>query len=62
VHDKLTTNSRFTDGDLRCGLRRVRVAIALSERVARDTVRRRLQLRRERGRLALGCTTEPTKR
>src|SRR5207253_1303762 len=43
VHDKRTTSGRFTDGDLRLAeifAARAAVAVALSERVARDTVRR----------------------
>jgi signal transduction histidine kinase len=43
VHDKLTGSGRFTDGDLRLVeifAARAAVALALSERVARDTVRR----------------------
>jgi len=57
VHDKLTTNGRFTDGDLRLAeifAARAAVAIAFSERVARDTVRRVVAAQEEeRRRLAL---------
>jgi signal transduction histidine kinase len=57
VHDKLTTNGRFTDGDLRLAeifAGRAAVAIALSEQVARDTVRRVVAAQEEeRRRLAL---------
>jgi signal transduction histidine kinase len=57
VHDKLTANGRFTDGDLRLAeifASRAAVAIALSERVARDTVRRVVAAQEEeRRRLAL---------
>jgi signal transduction histidine kinase len=57
VHDKLTTNRRFTDGDLRLAeifAGRAAVALALSERVARDTVRRVVAAQEEeRRRLAL---------
>ncbi len=57
VHDKLTTNGRFTDGDLRLAeifASRAAVAIALSERVASDTVRRVVAAQEEeRRRLAL---------
>ena len=57
VHDKLAANGRFTDGDLRLAeifAARAAVAIALSERVARDTVRRVVAAQEEeRRRLAL---------
>ena len=56
VHDKLTTNGRFTDGDLRLAeifASRAAVAIGLSERVASNTVRRVVAAREERRRLAL---------
>ena len=57
VHDKLTGNGRFTDGDLRLVeifAGRAAVALALSERVARDTVRRVVAAQEaERRRLAL---------
>jgi len=57
VHDKLTGNGRFTDGDLRLAeifAGRAAVALALSERVARDTVRRVVAAQEaERRRLAL---------
>lgn len=57
VHDKLSTNGRFTDGDLRLAeifAGRAAVALALSERVARDTVRRVVAAQEEeRRRLAL---------
>jgi len=57
VHDKLSTNGRFTDGDLRLAeifAGRAAVAVALSERVARDTVRRVVAAQEEeRRRLAL---------
>ena len=57
VHDKLTANGRFTDGDLRLAeifAGRAAVALALSERVARDTVRRVVAAQEEeRRRLAL---------
>lgn len=57
VHDKLGGNGRFTDGDLRLVeifAGRAAVALALSERVARDTVRRVVAAQEaERRRLAL---------
>src|SRR5581483_6726080 len=57
VHDKLTTSGRFTDGDLRLAEifgARAAIAVALSERVARDTVRRVVSAQEEeRRRLAL---------
>ena len=57
VHDKLSTNGRFTDGDLRLAeifAGRAAVAVELSERVARDTVRRVVAAQEEeRRRLAL---------
>jgi signal transduction histidine kinase len=57
VHDKLTGAGRFTDGDLRLAeifAGRAAVALALSERVARDTVRRVVAAQEaERRRLAL---------
>jgi two-component system, NarL family, sensor histidine kinase DevS len=57
VHDKLSTNGRFSDGDLRLAeifAGRAAVALALSERVARDTVRRVVAAQEdERRRLAL---------
>jgi signal transduction histidine kinase len=57
VHDKLTTNGRFTDGDLRLAeifAGRAAVALALSEQIARDTVRRVVGAQEEeRRRLAL---------
>jgi signal transduction histidine kinase len=57
VHDKLGRTGRFTDGDLRLAeifAGRAAVAIALSERVARDTVRRVVAAQEEeRRRLAL---------
>ena len=57
VHDKLGTDARFSDGDLRLveifGARAA-VAVSLSERVARDTVRRVVDAQEtERRRLAL---------
>jgi signal transduction histidine kinase len=57
VHDKLSGNGRFTDGDLRLAeifAGRAAVALELSERVARDTVRRVVSAQEEeRRRLAL---------
>jgi len=57
VHDKLTGNGRFSDSDLRLVeifAGRAAVAVALSERVARDTVRRVVAAQEaERRRLAL---------
>ena len=57
MHDKLTTSGRFTDGDLRLAEifgARAAIAVALSERVARDTVRRVVAAQEEeRRRLAL---------
>ena len=57
VHDKLGGDARFTDGDLRLVeifAARAAVAVALSERVARDTVRRVIDAQEaERRRLAL---------
>ena len=57
VHDKLSTTGRFSDGDLRLAeifAGRAAVALALSERVARDTVRRVVAAQEEeRRRLAL---------
>jgi signal transduction histidine kinase len=57
VHDKLTGNGRFSDGDLRITeifAARAAVAVSLSERVARDTVRRVVAAQEEeRRRLAL---------
>jgi signal transduction histidine kinase len=57
VHDKLTTSGRFTDGDLRLAeifAGRAAVALALSEQIARDTVRRVVGAQEEeRRRLAL---------
>ena len=56
VHDKLGHDPRFTDGDLRLTEifgARAAVAVDLSERVARDTVRRVVEAQElERGRLA----------
>ncbi len=57
VHDKLGRDARFTDGDLRVAeifAARAAVAVSLSERVARDTVRRVIEAQEsERRRLAL---------
>ena len=57
VHDKLGADARFTDGDLRVAeifAARAAVAVSLSERVARDTVRRVIEAQEsERRRLAL---------
>jgi signal transduction histidine kinase len=57
VHDKLGRDARFTDGDLRVAeifAARAAVAVSLSERVARDTVRRVIEAQEsERKRLAL---------
>ena len=57
VHDKLSGAGRFTEGDLRLVeifAGRAAVAVALSERVARDTVRRVVAAQEaERRRLAL---------
>ena len=57
VHDKVGASGRFTDGDLRLAeifAGRAAVAVALSERVARDTVRRVVAAQEEeRRRLAL---------
>jgi len=57
VHDKLTPSGRFADGDLRLAeifAARAAIAVALSERVARDTVRRVVAAQEaERRRLAL---------
>lgn len=57
MHDKLTAGGRFTDGDLRLAEifgARAAIAVALSERVARDTVRRVVEAQEEeRRRLAL---------
>jgi signal transduction histidine kinase len=57
VHDKLTSSGRFNDADLRLleiFAGRAAVAVALSERVARDTVRRVVAAQEdERRRLAL---------
>jgi signal transduction histidine kinase len=57
VHDKLVGEARFTDSDLRLAeilAARASVAVDLSERVARDTVRRVLAAQeQERRRLAL---------
>ena len=56
VNDKLGRDPRFTDGDLRLTeifAARAAVAVDLSERVARDTVRRVVEAQElERGRLA----------
>jgi signal transduction histidine kinase len=56
VHDKLGTDARFTDEDLRLAeifAARAAVAVDLSERVARDTVRRVIEAQElERRRLA----------
>ena len=56
AHDKLGRDPRFTDGDLRLTeifAARAAVAVDLSERVARDTVRRVVEAQElERGRLA----------
>ena len=56
VHDKLGAEARFTDGDLRLAeifAARAAVAVDLSERVARDTVRRVVEAQElERRRLA----------
>jgi signal transduction histidine kinase len=57
VHDKLGRNARFTDEDLRLTeifAARVALAVSLSQRVARDTVRRVVEAQEsERRRLAL---------
>lgn len=57
VHDKLGSDARFSEGDLRLAeifAARAAVAVALSERVARDTVRRVVEAQEsERRRLAL---------
>jgi signal transduction histidine kinase len=57
VHDKLGVDARFSDGDLRLAeifAARAAVAVSLSERVARDTVRRVIDAQEsERRRLAL---------
>src|SRR5205814_8941164 len=56
VHDKLGRDPRFSDGDLRLAeifAARAAVAVDLSERVARDTVRRVIEAQElERRRLA----------
>ena len=56
VHDKLGSEARFSDGDLRLAeifAARAAVAVELSERVARDTVRRVIDAQElERRRLA----------
>jgi signal transduction histidine kinase len=56
VHDKLGSEARFTDGDLRVAeifAARAAVAVDLSQRVARDTVRRVVEAQElERRRLA----------
>jgi len=56
VHDKLGTEARFSDGDVRLAeifAARAAVAVNLSERVARDTVRRVVEAQElERRRLA----------
>ena len=56
VHDKLGSEARFSDGDLRLAeifAARAAVAVDLSERVARDTVRRVVEAQElERRRLA----------
>jgi signal transduction histidine kinase len=56
VHDKLGTDARFSDADLRLAeifAARAAVAVDLSERVARDTVRRVIEAQElERRRLA----------
>lgn len=57
VHDKLGKDVRFSDGDLRLAeifAARAAVAVSLSQRVARDTVRRVVEAQEsERRRLAL---------
>lgn len=57
IHDKLTASGRFTDEDLRLAeifAARAAIAVALTERVARDTVRRVVAAQEEeRRRLAL---------
>jgi two-component system, NarL family, sensor histidine kinase DevS len=57
VHDKLGRDVRFSDGDLRLAeifAARAAVAVSLSQRVARDTVRRVVEAQEsERRRLAL---------
>jgi two-component system, NarL family, sensor histidine kinase DevS len=57
LHDKLGADVRFSDGDLRLAeifAARAAVAVDLSERVARDTVRRVIEAQeQERRRLAL---------
>jgi signal transduction histidine kinase len=57
VHDKLGRDARFSDGDLRLAeifAARAAVAVSLSQRVARDTVRRVVDAQEsERRRLAL---------
>jgi signal transduction histidine kinase len=57
VHDKLGKDGRFSDGDQRVAeifAARAAVAVSLSERVARDTVRRVVEAQeQERRRLAL---------
>jgi signal transduction histidine kinase len=57
VHDKLGKDTRFSDGDQRVAeifAARAAVAVSLSERVARDTVRRVIEAQEEeRRRLAL---------
>lgn len=57
IHDKLTASGRFADEDLRLAEifgARAAIAVALSERVARDTVRRVVAAQEdERRRLAL---------
>src|SRR5207248_11461088 len=56
VHDKLGPDARFSDGDLRVAeifAARAAVAVSLSQRVARDTVRRVVEAQEsERRRLA----------
>jgi signal transduction histidine kinase len=57
IHDKPGSDARFTDGDLRVAeifAARAAVAVSLSQRVARDTVRRVVEAQEsERRRLAL---------
>ena len=66
VHDKSGADARFSDADLRLAeifAARAAVAVDLSERVARDTVRRVIDAQElERKRLAPSCTTRRGRR
>ena len=65
VHDKLAPDPRFDEADVRLAeslVSRAAIAVDLSERVGRDSLRRVVEARLERARLAPSCTTRRARR